>query len=168
MASIKTIPDFPNYSITDSGEVWSANYKKYLLFDVVHGYYQVSLCKNGKIYKRTVHRLVLETFVGECPKEMEACHNNGIRADNRLKNLRWDTKKNNHKDAIRHGTHTCLTQKGENHSQAKLIEQDVRMIVYMYRTGEFLQKEIAEIYKIHQVHVSDIINKKTWKHIWRN
>ena len=54
---------------------------------------------------RDVHALVLEAFVGPRPDGMEACHNNGDPADNRLENLRWDTRRENALDRIRHGTH---------------------------------------------------------------
>ena len=79
-----------------------------------------------------------------------------------MKNLRWDTRNNNRQDSIKHGTII-----GENHSQNKLKEQDVRMIIYMYRTGEFTQKEIGNIYNVCQGNISAIINKKTWRHIWQ-
>lgn len=52
----------------------------------------------------TIHRLVLETFVGPCPEGMEACHNNGNPADNRVENLRWDTHIANMADQRVHGT----------------------------------------------------------------
>lgn len=52
-----------------------------------------------------VHRLVLLAFVGEPPAGTEACHNNGDHLDNRLCNLRWDTKSANTLDAVKHGTH---------------------------------------------------------------
>lgn len=57
--------------------------------------------------QRTVHiyRLVLEAFVGPCPAGMEACHTNGDSSDDRLANLRWDTKSANAVDQIRHGRH---------------------------------------------------------------
>lgn len=42
---------------------------------------------NHKAY--LVHRLVLETFVGECPDGFTADHINRIRDDNRLQNLRY-------------------------------------------------------------------------------
>lgn len=57
-----------------------------------------------------VHRLVLEAFVGPCPEGMEACHNDGNPANNRLENLRWDTRRNNILDAIRHGTHPTASK----------------------------------------------------------
>jgi len=50
----------------------------------------------------TVHRIVLEAFVGPRPPGMEACHYNGDACDNRLANLRWDTKMGNVADRRRH------------------------------------------------------------------
>ena len=50
-----------------------------------------------------VHRLVLEAFVGPCPEGMEACHNNGVPDDNRVENLRWDTRSANRLDRVAHG-----------------------------------------------------------------
>lgn len=55
--------------------------------------------------RRLVHRLVLEAFVGPCPDGMEGCHNDGDPTNNRLENLRWDTRSGNIHDAIKHGTH---------------------------------------------------------------
>ena len=69
-----------------------------------NGYIHVMLRFGGKSYCKSVHRLVLEAFVGQCPDWMEGCHNNGDRADNRLENLRWDTPKANNSDKEEHGT----------------------------------------------------------------
>lgn len=68
------------------------------------GYLQVSLQDSGKTWRQTVHRLVLLAFVGPCPEGMECCHKNGVRDDNRLINLRYDTHSNNQKDQVTHGT----------------------------------------------------------------
>lgn len=51
-----------------------------------------------------VHVLVLFAFVGPRPPDMECCHNNGNQRDNRLENLRWDTRSSNMRDCIKHGT----------------------------------------------------------------
>lgn len=67
------------------------------------GYHRVSLNAFGSRQTRKVHRLVLEAFVGPCPDGMMACHNNGIRNDNRIENLRWDTGSSNMYDRVRHG-----------------------------------------------------------------
>lgn len=49
-------------------------------------------------HTKAVHRIVLKTFVGPPPPKHDACHKNGNRGDNRLSNLRWDTRANNMKD----------------------------------------------------------------------
>lgn len=163
---LKIIPNFPAYCISKNGKVWSSKRKQFLKLNLYGGYPYAALQKDSKAYRKQVHRLVLETFVGPCPEGMECCHDNGIRTDNRLENLRWDTRKNNHKDAMRHGTHPCLHREGEASPNAKLKEKDVRMIIYMYRTGLFLQREIAKVYNVSRTTIENIIIRKKWKHIW--
>lgn len=58
---------------------------------------------HGLVWK--VHRLVMLAFVGERPKDMEICHNDGNSLNNHLDNLRYDTSSNNNWDMIEHGTH---------------------------------------------------------------
>lgn len=79
--------------------------------------------KRGKAHHRLVHRLVLEAFVGPCPEGMEACHWDGDPTNNRLENLRWDTRSENHRDAARHGTHFS-TQKERCPWGHKLTEEN--------------------------------------------
>lgn len=57
----------------------------------------------GQCKSRVIHQVVLEAFVGPRPPGMEACHNDGDKSNNALSNLRWDTKKANEFDAVRHG-----------------------------------------------------------------
>ncbi len=66
------------------------------------GYCFVNLDLDGKTYSRSVHQLVLETFVGPRPEGMEACHYpDDDKSNNRLENLRWDTHGENAKDKYR-------------------------------------------------------------------
>lgn len=67
------------------------------------GYFQVALSKNGRKRFARVHRLVLESFIGRCPPEKEARHADGDRGNNYLGNLRWDTRRANALDTVRHG-----------------------------------------------------------------
>ena len=69
-----------------------------------HGYMQIKLYKNGvsKLYK--IANLIALTYLGKCPIGMEVCHNNGIYTDDRLVNLRYDTRSGNAQDRWKHGT----------------------------------------------------------------
>lgn len=67
-----------------------------------NGYLYASL---GTSIKKLVHRIVLEAFVGPCPTGMECCHNDNNRTNNRLENLRWDTRYGNCQDIKAAGTH---------------------------------------------------------------
>ena len=152
---LKTIPNFPNYVITKTGHIWSKFSNKYLRPCTNNGRKQLCLWKNGKHYNRLVHRLVLETFVGSCPKGMEACHNDGNPANNHLSNLRWGTKSDNTIDSIKQGMF----------ANSKLTKDDVLSIRYMYSKEGYSQHKIAKIYNIGNTTVSYIVNHKTWKHI---
>ena len=165
-SDVEQIPNFPNYAITKDGKVWSNYSNKWLSpGKTTNGYLFVCLCKNGQVKECRIHRLVLEAHTGRCPDGMEACHNNGNRLDNRIENLRWDTRSNNRKDSIKHGTASCI-RCGEESNNHKLTERDVRMIIYMWRTGELMQREIAEIYSVYPSRISSIVNRKSWKYIW--
>jgi hypothetical protein len=81
------------------------------------GHLCVGLCRDGRRRLVNVHRLVLEAFVGPCPDGMECCHNDGDATNNRVENLRWDTRSENFLDRGRHGTHhnTRKTECPEGH-----------------------------------------------------
>lgn len=76
------------------------------------GYAQVCLCDHTRRTTVLVHRLVALSFLGEPQHDQEVCHENGVRADNRLANIRWGTRSENTKDKIRHGTHNWLVSRG--------------------------------------------------------
>ena len=59
------------------------------------GYYKVPLCKNSKVKKCSVHRLVWEAFNGQIPEGLQVNHINEIKTDNRLSNLNLMTCKEN-------------------------------------------------------------------------
>lgn len=87
------------------------------------GYCRVSLSKKGKKSSYRTHRLVLETFVGPCPKGHETRHKDGDPANNRLDNLCWGTPKENAKDRGDHGwVHPLLGKKHSKETKEKMRE----------------------------------------------
>lgn len=65
----------------------------------------VTLSVGGRRRLFGIHRLVLTAFVGPCPDGMGGCHWDGDGTNNRLANLRWDTRSENQRDKVRHGRH---------------------------------------------------------------
>jgi hypothetical protein len=116
------------------------------------GYLQVALSKSKRY---SVHRIVLETFVGPCPPGMEAAHNDGDRANARLDNLRWATKQGNMADKILHGTNNH----GEKNNMSKLSSEQVKAI----RSDSRKRREVAKDYGITPEAVSHIVLRKNWK-----
>lgn len=121
------------------------------------GYHQVNLSKDSKKVYPMVHQLVAETFLGPRPENFDTCHNNGIRDDNRIMNLRYDTRKNNFEDTKIHGTRV----RGEKQGSSKLTEAQVLSIIKDGRT----QKEIAKDYGVGQGHISRLKRGAQWKHL---
>lgn len=121
------------------------------------GYRKVQLVHKKRHEHRYVHDLVLTAFVGPRPSGMEAAHGNGKRDDNRLVNLRWDTRSGNFADKAKHGTATV----GERHGRRKLNAEDVLAI----RDAVGPRAEIAKRYGIGLVHVYRIKSRKNWSHL---
>lgn len=97
------------YEVSDDGLVRNASGK--VLRSRVNrgGYHQVGLHRDGRSRTLEVHRLVLTAFEGR-RDDLFACHNNGMKTDNRLANLRWATNRENQLDTITHGRNAFANQ----------------------------------------------------------
>ena len=152
------IRGYEEYSAMEDGRIWSSKRGKFLSTSKDHnGYYRTSIQHNKKSMGVPIHKLVLLAYVGSCPDGMECRHLNGIRTDNHIDNLEWNTHSKNMKDRKKHGTHP----KGEQVSTHKLNQKDIKGIRELNHQG-CKQKDIATRYNITQSTVSDIINKKIW------
>ena len=118
---------------------------------------QVSLCKNGKAEKTRPYVLVMLAFVGECPDNMEICHINGVKTDDRLENLKYDTRSENRIDNYRYGS---------KNNRGKLSIEDVIEIRKLYKTGDYTQVDIAKMYNVKHYTIGRIIKKETFS--WLN
>jgi hypothetical protein len=125
-----------------------------------------SIVLNGKERKvpKKVHRLVLEAFVGPCPAGQEACHIDGVKQNNHLSNLRWDTHRRNQMvDGRMQGT--CkMGLPGEKNHAATLSETAVRKIRQLAEDGKS-HLEIAKLTGVRRRHVSRIIDRTRWAHV---
>lgn len=152
-----------------SGQVWSkrrtttkGGWRK--LRKNVAGYLVVTLYDGERWAPQQVHRLVLETYIGPCPKGLECRHLDGDPANNCLDNLRWGTPKENGQDKIEHGTRL----RGEQNKQSKLTEDEVHLIFNAYHDGAYNQYELAKMFGVHQTLISLICQKKAWGYLWND
>ena len=123
-----------------------------------HGYYQVDLCKNKKIKRYLLHRLIAETFLENSENKPQVNHIDGNKLNNKLSNLEWCTRSENQLHSIRIGLRSA---KGEKNSQSKLNEKMVIEILNDQRQ----YKEISNDYNISISTISDIKRGYSWTHI---
>lgn len=94
------------YQVSNKGRVLSLTREGLILSPATSpaGYLRVSLHKQGKGKSVSIHRLVIENFVGPQPFEKAVTrHLDGNPANNSVENLKWGTQKENCADRIHHG-----------------------------------------------------------------
>jgi len=130
------------------------------LSTVTGGYAAVCLTRDGKSRTKTVHPIVLDAFVGPRPDGMQACHENGVRTDNRLANLRWGTATENWGDRRRHGRDVT----GERHPNALLTDAEVLAARARFAAGESLP-ELAAAFGLSRSGMSNVLLGASYSHL---
>lgn len=92
----RDIKGYPDYMVSDEGQVYSMKSNRLLTASKHVGDYRVvSLSRDKKKHTLLIHRLVYETFVGSVPKGMQVNHKDEDKSNNRLDNLELLTPKEN-------------------------------------------------------------------------
>ena len=134
------IKGYTDYLVTSHGRVISLrdNHGKYRLKElkliITRGYLYVNLHKNGKIFFKTVHRLVAQAFIPNPENKPQVNHIDEDKTNNHVSNLEWMTAREN----VNHGTRNERASKilsdgrlkGENHHMygKKLSEEHKRKL----------------------------------------
>nr|QYA18423.1 intron-encoded homing endonuclease HNH [Clandestinovirus] len=93
----RTIPDYPDYEVSDTGLVRRKDSLELMTVDLNKGYHTIKLREDGRT-QCSVHILVASAFIGPIPKGMVVNHINGKKTDNAVSNLEIVT----HKDNVAH------------------------------------------------------------------
>lgn len=128
------IPGFEEYAVSREGDVFRVSYPdkgnqgKYTLPHKLtpkvdrYGYNTVKLSVKRKVYYRTIHRLVAETFIANPGNLPHVNHKDGNKLNNNVDNLEWVTPRENtlhaHSTGLHRGNRTRVHLKKEpNHNR---------------------------------------------------
>lgn len=155
----KPISNFPNYKISDNGEVMSINYNHTGTCKILkpsissHGYYGVILVNNGRKFYKTIHRLVAETFIHNPNNLLCVNHKDEDKLNNSVSNLEWCTIGDN----IRYGS--CIGRRADKQRISRGIP-----VISIDNNGNEIRyisaKEASRITGINQGSISQCCNNK--------
>ena len=111
----------------------------------------------------SVHRLVVETFIGSIPPGYNVDHVNGIKSDNRLSNLEVVTIAENQRRAYALGLK--VGAKGSTNPMSTLTEDDIAKMYDLMLLGKS-NLEIGSQFNVHDRYVSLVRHGKRWKHLY--
>lgn len=138
------------------------------------GYPVVQLWRDNKKGTLYIHRLTAENFIPNPENKEEVNHKDGNKANNSLENLEWVSRKENMNHAYENGLIKESTNankngkiQGEKNYQAKLTESDIFFIRKnsIKNGGLHTYRELAKKFNVSNANISNIVNKKIWKHV---
>ncbi len=153
------------YEISDTGFVrrttggpgWKSGRLLSLFRRADYLHVNLSLGNRTRRKRCRVHRLVLEAFIGPCPKSHEANHLNGIKSDNRIENLEWVTRSENTLHAVRVLKRPWSS--GPRNSQAKVVDW---VLLKELRDSGMTQAQAATVLEISREVVNRFENGRHW------
>lgn len=163
------------YEVSNTGEIRNSKTKRIMKQQVnTHGYHTLTVRpKPNKQINVRVHRLVAETFLGECSKGYVVNHIDGNKQNNSVENLQYITPSQNNKHALDNGLRKpanmkLYAPKGEQHYNVKLTEKDVRYILQLRNEYGYGERKLSKITCFSRGTIGNILSNRSWKHIERS
>lgn len=158
---MKTIRHFPNYSITEGGQVYSTKRgtsRQLKPHNLSNGYVKVQLWSGKKGHQHYIHRLVADTYLPNPLELPEVNHKDGNPRNNNVDNLEWCTRAQNaqHAAQVLNKFHGCA-----NH-QSKLTEAEVTSIRSEYVPWVVSLTTLASKYNVSTTTIYDVVKHNVY------
>lgn len=168
----RDVPDFVGfYQASNLGRIRSVSHKIYHYAAMIidkkgkllclntfpDGYLFVSLSKNGIRKNFRVNRLILAAFYG-WKDRLISLHLDDNPKNNRVKNLKWGTHKENTQDALS----KKRLEYGERHHAAKITYEIVDKIFELKKTTNMTNTEIGKIFGVTKSCIQAVLAGTTW------
>jgi len=131
-------------------------------------YYEVVLCKNSKMKRFNLHRLIAIHFIDNPNNYTQVNHIDGNKFNNDISNLEWCNNSMNQLHAYKNGLR--ISAHGSKNGNSKLNENDIIAIRKVAsESGRYYGRKIlAEKYNVSEAHIKDIVNKRRniWKYVY--
>lgn len=114
---------------------------------------------SSEIGMRAVHRVVAETFIGECPTGFQVNHIDGNKKNNRVENLEYVSQIDN----IRHAHKTGLSSNKGDRSNARVLSSVDSARIRQLRSRGWLLRELAARYGVHLSTIGKITTGVNWR-----
>lgn len=155
---------FPNYyEVADNGMVKNKKTGRILKPATdKYGYFYYVLCVKGERKTVKAHRLVALTFIPNPLDKPTVNHKNGVRTDNRVKNLEWATYKEQSNDPLTYHNLYNASLKRDFKAMGALRDFG-RIQVDVFKNGEYVGrynslKSASETLKVNYSRISECIN----------
>lgn len=162
--TMKQLKQFPNYGITEQGEIFNLQREKALKPYVMlsTGYRAVTLRKtNGKRSPILLHRLIAMTFIENPDNLPQVNHIDGDKLNNNLDNLEWVTNAANQQ----HAYDTGLTPKGDKRYNNVNPVESIHHVCQLLEENILTDKEVSDTTGVSRSSVEQIRKKRQWKDI---
>lgn len=161
---IKHFEDF--YAISKIGEIMRIKKSRgakigKVLKNQIHskrGYLIIRLSTKEISKTYDIHILMANTFLNRSNNSLQVCHNNGIKTDCRLENLRIDTISSNNNDKVLHGT----TNRGIRNGHNKYSNETILEIRKLADSGE-KKVCLSKKFNISYSYIRKIVSRERWE-----
>ncbi len=121
-----------------------------------NGYYTTSF--SGKSY--AIHRLIAEKYIPNPENKRTVNHINGIKTDNRVSNLEWNTYQENNQHAHATGLKGMLQLR-----LRKLDDKTVKIVRDEYSKGLMTYRGLSKKYGITYCNIGKLIRRENYKDV---